>query len=279
MTIRDALLQGARRLEQSGVADPRLTAESLLAHCLRVDRTYLYTHDDRILDAGETEKLEKTLSRRSSGVPTQYITGVQEFFGRNFSVTGAVLIPRVETELIIESVLTLTPAESRPHILDIGTGSGAIAITLALELPAAHVMGTDISGDALAIARQNASVLNAQVLFGLMDLAEGITETASFDFVVSNPPYIDPADAPTLAREVREHEPSRALFADEKGLAVIRRIIPEGARLLKPGGYLLLEIGIGMDERVTALLDDRWADVRVLPDLQGIPRTVVARRT
>jgi release factor glutamine methyltransferase len=278
MTIRDALLQGARRLEQSRVPNSRLNAESLLAHALGVDRLYLYIHDDRALDDGEAQRFETTVAARVSGVPTQYIVGRQEFFGRNFTVNPSVLIPRPETELIIETVLELAPAGSAPRILDIGTGSGAITVTLALERPSAQVFATDLSFDALQVAKQNASALGARVSFALMDLGSAIGTAGAFDFVVSNPPYVNPEDAATLEREVRDHEPSLALFAPDQGFEVIRRLIPESARLIQPGGYLIFEIGMGMADGVIAQFSDSWSAPYVRSDLQGIPRVVVARR-
>ncbi|HEX4999537.1 MAG TPA: peptide chain release factor N(5)-glutamine methyltransferase [Terriglobia bacterium] len=278
MTLRDALLQGARRLETSGVANPRLNAETLLAHTLGVDRAYLYAHDDRELPHTQREAFETLLDTRASGVPTQYIVGHQEFFGRHFIVSPAVLIPRPETELLIETALDILPPESRAAVLDIGAGSGAIGVTLALERPQARIFATDVSAAALSVARDNAARLGAHVSLALMDLGAGIGGAAVFDLVVSNPPYISRGDAATLQREVRDHEPSVALFAGEDGLDVIRRLIPEAARLLSPGGWLLFEIGAGMRESVKALFDQRWETPQFRADLQGIPRTTVVRR-
>jgi release factor glutamine methyltransferase len=271
-------MDGARRLEMHRVSNPRLSAEVLLAHCLSVDRTFLYTHDERLLTEAETRSFEEAIYDRISGVPVQYIVGRQEFYGRYFSVNPAVLIPRPETEAIVEAVLKLRNSPA-PAILDVGTGSGCIGVTLAIELPSAHVTITDVSCDALLVAKANAVRLGARVDIACMDLLDAIgTNSSAFDFIVSNLPYVSPADLSNLQPEVREHEPHVALFASDNGLALIQRFIPAAERLLKPGGYLILEIGIGMAPRVMNLLGSRWEAAEARPDLQGIPRTIVARR-
>lgn len=274
MTLRDALREGTERLGRHRVSSPRLNAEVLLTHCLGVDRTYLYTHDDRVLTEEESVRFEDVLYERISGVPVQYIVGRQEFYGRYFSVNPAVLIPRPETEFIVEAVLELGPAAGT-SIVDIGTGSGCIGITLALELPETRVTIADISLDALLVARQNASALHAPVDIACMDLATAFA--GPFDFIVSNPPYINPDDAPGLQREVREHEPSVALYAPDRGYGQLERLIPAAEQLLAPGGYLVLEIGFGMEARTLGLLGERWERMPTRTDLQGIPRTIVAR--
>ena len=274
MTLRETLVQGIQRLEQHGVSSPRLNAEVMLAHCLSVEKTYLYTHDDRELRDEESQSFEDALYDRISGVPVQYIVGRQEFYGRYFTVNPAVLIPRPETEFIVESVLEVK-SSANPTIIDVGTGSGCIAVTLALELPEATVFATDVSLEALHVARQNASQLAARVDFAGADLLDGIG--GRFDFIVSNPPYVSYAETSRLQREVREHEPHVALFAPDDGLAMFRRLVPSAEKLLKPGGYLIMEIGIGLEERILALFGDRWEFSRSRPDLQGIPRTIVAR--
>jgi release factor glutamine methyltransferase len=275
VTIREALSEAARRLEIHHISNARLQSEVILAHCISADRTYLYTHDDRILTDTETQALEDALYDRSSGVPLQYIVGRQEFYGRDFHVTPAVLIPRPETEHIIEAVLELKPGNA-VRILDVGTGSGCIAVTLALEIPGAQVFASDISEAALQIARGNAMKLRSGVHFVCMDLLEAVT--GAFDFIVSNPPYVRPGDVSRLQREVREHEPRVALFADDDGLGIYRRIAPAAFECLRPGGYLVMEVGIGMDERVLELLGAGWETFPTKCDLQGIPRTVVARK-
>jgi len=275
VTLRDSLRQAIERLELHGVSSPRLNAEVLLSHILSVDKTYLYTHDERELTEEEAQRLEDAVYERISGVPVQYIVGRQEFFGRYFTVNPSVLIPRPETELLVEKVLGLRPADGA-HLIDVGTGSGCIGITLALELPQRHVILTDVSFEALQTARVNARSLGARVEIACMDLMEATS--GPFDFVVSNPPYVSRAETSRLQREVREHEPHVALFAADDGLAAYRQLIPSAQRLLRPGGYLLMEIGFGLEERVLNLFDERWERLPTGSDLQGIPRIVCARR-
>jgi release factor glutamine methyltransferase len=273
LTLREALIQATRRLEYHLISNPRLTADVLLAHCLSVNRTYLYTHDERELLHHESRRFEDAVDERISGVPVQYIVGQQEFYGRCFVVNPAVLIPRPETEFIIESALEVTSPSAA--IIDVGTGSGAIGVTLALELPKATVFATDVSPDALRVAKLNASQLGANIHFACADVLEGLA--GPFDFVLCNPPYVSVNDTARLQREVRDYEPHVALFAAEDGLAVFRRLVPSAEKRLKPGGHLIVEIGITMEQRVLGLFGDRWESVRSRPDLQGIPRTIVAR--
>ena len=273
MIIREALRSAAGRLELHHVSNARLTAELLLAHCLSAEREYLYAHDDRALTEQESQALEDVLYDSINGVPLQYIVGRQEFYGRYFRVTPAVLIPRPETEHIVEAVLEneIPPA---PRIFDVGTGSGCIAVTLALEIPAARVFASDISERALEVARDNASLLGAPVSFVCADFLDGIA--GEFDFIVSNPPYVKRGDMSRLQREVREYEPHVALFSPEDELEVYRRLLAGAERLLNPGGHLLLEVGIGMDEKVLELFGEKWQKLPTKTDLQGIPRTVIA---
>lgn len=274
MRLREALRHATERFERHGVSSPRLNAEVLLCHVLSVEKAYLYTHDERELTAEEAQSLEDAVYERVSGVPIQYIVGRQEFFGRYFSVNSTVLIPRPETELLVESVIRLKPAAGA-RLIDVGTGSGCIGITLALELSQPHVTLTDVSFEALQTARANAASLGANVQIACMDLLEGIS--GPFDFVVSNPPYVSRAETSRLQREVREHEPHVALFAADDGLAAYRQLIPSAQRSLRTGGYLLMEIGFGLEERVLNLFDDHWERLPTGTDLQGIPRIVCAR--
>lgn len=276
MTIRDALRSAAERLELHYVSNARLTAELLLAHCLSVEREYLYAHDERVLTAEESQALEDLLYDRINGIPLQYIVGRQEFYGRYFRVTRDVLIPRPETEHLVEAVLELKPLKpSAPRILDVGTGSGCIAVTLALEIPDARVFASDISESALMVARANASALHAPVSFVCMDIFDAAA--GEFEFIVSNPPYVRRGDMSRLQREVREYEPHVALFSPEDELEIYRRLIAGAAGLLNAGGHLMMEVGIGMDEPVLDLFDMRWEKLPTKTDLQGIPRTVVAQ--
>src|SRR5262249_20625083 len=251
----------------------------LLAHVLSVQREYLHSHDERLLTQDESQDLEDKLYDRISGVPLQYIVGRQEFYGRYFRVNPSVLIPRPETEFIVETVLEIEGTRGRPprplRVLDVGTGSGCIAVTLALELSGSEVTAADVSFDALLVARENAAALGANIQFVCMDVVDGIS--GRFDFIVSNPPYVSREDISRLQREVREHEPHIALFSPQDALAIYRRLALGGEEMLKPRGYLILEVGIGMDERVLELFGKRWEKLPTKTDLQGIPRTVIAK--
>jgi len=275
MIIREALRKAAERLESHHVSSPRLNAEVILAHCLSVDKAYLYTHDERALADAEFQKIEEALYERISGVPVQYIVGRQEFYGRYFTVNPDVLIPRPETEYIVEAVLDLHPG-SGSCIIDVGTGSGCIGLTLALELPRASVTITDISYQALLTAKTNAVQLSAKASIVCMDLLDAAG--GPFDIVVSNPPYVSRGETSRLQIEVREHEPHVALFGEEDGLAAYRKLIPSAERVLRPGGHLIIEIGAGLERRVLDLFGAHWEIFPTRKDLQGIPRTISARK-
>ena len=272
MTIHTALLQGQKLLESAGVSAPRLTAEVLLAHAIGCERAWLFAHSGEELSELWWIHYGRYLHQRMRGQPTQQISGRQEFYGREFRVTRDVLIPRPETEHVIEAVLALSPAPG--CMVDIGTGSGAIAVTLALECQA-RVAATDISEAALRLAAANARALGAQVDFVACDLAAAL-RNESFDLVVCNPPYVPSLDRATLQAEVRDWEPELALYGGEDGLDVYRRLIPEAARVLKPGGSLIMEIGYALRDAVTALLAG-WSNVEVRSDLAGLPRVLSAQ--
>ncbi len=270
MDLRMALKQGQELLEHAGIHASRLTAEVLLAHAIGCDRTYLYAHSTDLLKEVWWIHYGRYLHERMGGKPTQYITGRQEFYGREFRVTPDVLIPRPETEHVIEAALP----RSGGTVVDIGTGSGAIAVTLALET-GSRVFATDVSPAALNVAAQNARSLSAPVRFAACDLGTAL-RSASFDLVVSNPPYVPEGD--TIQREVREHEPTVALYAGADGLAIYRRLIPEAARLLRAGGWLVMELGYRSSEAVRAMLED-WDQVETVNDLAGFPRVIRAQRS
>jgi release factor glutamine methyltransferase len=275
MTVREALHQGTQLLEKANVSAPRLTAEVLLMHATGHDRSWLYAHStDELIELWWIH-YGRYLHERMQGKPSQYIVGHQEFYGRDFKVTPSVLIPRPETEGLVEAALAHAnaAATTTAMILDNGTGSGAVAVTLALETRA-RVIAADISPTALAIAQANARALKAPVEFALCDLGSAFA-AASFDLIVSNPPYVAERDRATLQREVRDFEPALALFAGDDGLAVYRRLIPEAARLLRPGGWLMLELG---DAAAVRAMLDPWHDVEIRNDLAGIPRVAIARR-
>lgn len=274
MNVQAALRLGSRLLEEASVPVPRFTAELLLCHALGRERPYLYAHPEQELDQKARSDFDRSLDERRRGTPTQYITGHQEFFGREFLVTPDVLIPRPETEHVVETALQLAPrAES---ILDVGCGSGAIAVTLSLELRR-RVWASDISPAALLVARENARRLNAKVEFLAADATRALAP-ASLDLLVSNPPYI-PDGETGLPSEVRDFEPPRALFAGPDGLAVYRKLTGDAARVLRPGGWLVLELGFKQTGHVRRMLERDWPCVRVTQDLAGFDRVLAARRT
>lgn len=269
MTIRTAIEQGSELLGRDGIAEPRLTAEVLLGHAMHCERAYFYAHPEQELREVEWIHYGRYLDERLKGKPTQYITKRQEFYGRDFAVSRDVLIPRPETELLVESVLKRLPAG---RIVDVGTGSGIIAITLALEL-GRGVVATDLSLEACELARDNARRLGAEVQFLEADLLKPFADSA-IDVVVCNPPYVPFSDRAMLQREVRDWEPSLALYGGPNGLAIYRRLIPEARRVLKSGGLLALEIGFGQAEAVSEMAAG-WKNLEILPDLAGIPRVVL----
>jgi release factor glutamine methyltransferase len=266
-------VQGTELLAREGIPEPRLTAEVLLAHAVHCDRTYFYAHPEQELREVEWIHYGRYLDERMKGKPTQYITKHQEFYGREFKVTRDVLIPRPETELLVEAVLIVKPGQR--IIVDVGTGSGAIAVTLALELKR-PVLATDLSMEACAVARENAQRLGAPVQFVVADLLKPFAD-GSVDIVVSNPPYVPLNDRDGLQREVRDWEPSLALYGGADGTAIYDRLIPEAWRVLKPGGVLAFEFGFGQEAALSAKVS-QWNNLQILPDLAGIPRIVTCRK-
>ncbi len=273
MTVQTALNQGTKLLDDAAVAVPRLTAEVLLSHAMRCERVYLFAHPEQELKQVEWLHYGRYLHERMRGKPTQYITRRQEFYGRDFCVSPAVLIPRPETEHVVEVALRV--ARGARRMLDVGTGSGALAITLALET-GADVIATELSECAAALARHNAASLGARIKLVACDLMQAIAGD-SVDLIVSNPPYVPLAEREALQREVRDWEPHLALFAGESGFEVYDRIAAEAPRVLRPGGWLVMELGFGCAEHVSALLSG-WEELRIEPDLAGIPRVAAARR-
>ncbi len=262
-----------------------MNAELLIMFTLTCDRAYLYAHPERQLTADETERYDEALARRATGVPAQYITGHQEFWGLDLIVSPAVLIPRPETEQVVEEVLGLAKppmverrAPPPVTIVDVGTGSGAIAIALARELPRAEIHATEISPEALEVARANAArhELTSRIEFHQTDLLNGFSP-ASFDFIVSNPPYVGESEEDSVQLEVRKFEPRNAVFAGPTGLEVIERLIPQAREVLRPGGWLVFEISGTIADRVRGLLLS-WDEVAIRNDLQGIARVAVARK-
>jgi len=272
MTLATALAQGTRLLEDAAIAVPRLTAEVLLSHALRCERSYLFGHPEQELREVEWIHYGRYLHERLQGKPTQYITKRQEFYGRDFRVTPDVLIPRPETEHVVEVALSV--ARGAGKLVDVGTGSGALAVTLQLETRAA-AFATDISPAAIAVAAGNAARLGARVNFVVCDLLSALADR-SLDLIVCNPPYVPLGAREGLQREVRDWEPHAALFAGESGIEIYEGIVAVAPRVLRPGGWLIMELGFGSLNCVSALVAG-WKDVRVEPDLAGIPRVIAAR--
>ncbi len=283
MTLREALKQGAGELRGAQVPSPVLAAELLLLHVLEVDRAWLYAHAADSLDAASASRFHELISRRAAGMPTQYLTGRQEFWGLDLEVTPDVLIPRPETEHVVEVALARLGQERSQAplgIADVGTGSGCLAVALASELARARVFASDISPRALAVARRNAArhSLAARIAFVESNLLAAF-RARSLDLIVSNPPYLGSKEAASLPREVGEHEPHAALFAGEEGVEIYPALIAQAAERLVPGGLLVLELGYGASVRVRALADPAlWREIEITNDLAGIPRVFAASR-
>jgi len=270
VTLETARQQGSAILEKAAVPVPGLTAEVLLCHALRCERAYLYAHATDELTELAWIHYGRYLNERLSGKPTQYITQRQEFFGRDFYVNADVLIPRPETEHLVEAVLR----SSARRIVDVGTGSGAIAISVALELRR-HVLACDISTPALAVAACNVRKHAAPVTLFACDLLEAV-QPRSIDLLISNPPYIPGADSANMQQEVRDWEPPVALFAGDTGFEIYRRLIAQAALAVRPGGRLYMELGYRSLDGVRELLAAQWDDFEVISDLAGWPRVIGA---
>src|SRR5579863_2028651 len=297
--IRSALADAIARLEREQVPSAALAAELLLMQALGQDRAWLYAHPEHVLDNATCTQYFSMIARRASGVPTQHLTGQQEFWGLDFEVTPDVLTPRPETEHVIEIALERLGIGSHAdsprrmeafRIADVGTGSGCIAIALANELPASQIVATDISAAALEVARRNATrhgvasrinFVECNLLDFLLHESRGTGHGARcFDLIASNPPYIGRREADTLQREVREHEPAVALFGGETGAEIYAPLIAQAATLLKPGGILVLELGHNSPEHVSHLLAaPEWTNIAITKDLAGIPRVASAQRS
>lgn len=312
MQLREALQEGLKTLLERHVPSAQLAAELLLMHATGRDRGYLHAHPESPVSAETLERYFRFISERTTGRPTQYITGHQEFWGLDFEVTPDVLIPRPETEHVVEAVLGLAQRQdlgkdSRLRMADVGTGSGCIALALASEFPRAIIFGADISRAALVVASRNAVRLGMpeRVKFLESDLLGRFLDDdflSSMDFVVSNPPYVAGHELDKVQREVRDFEPRLAVGGLERGDEIYRRLFPQALRMLKRGGAVVVEIGYNMRDQVLALLGavapgfspagenpamhrgatttigDGWIDVEVRPDLAGIPRVVIARK-
>ncbi len=278
-TVRKVIDWTKGHFEKQQLDAPRLTAELLLAHVLATTRVKLFMDLDRPLSKDELASYRALIQRRLAFEPTQYLVGSKEFYGRRFSVDRRVLIPRSETELLVEAVLRLLPKDAPARVLDVCTGSGCIAISLAAERPLASVWATDVSDDALTVAKTNAEALGvaARVTFFLGNLLEPVPADARFDVIVSNPPYVASGQLKGLQKEVQQ-EPKLALDGGADGLAVIRPLVAAALPRLKPGGTLALEIAEDQGAQVKALLESQGAtDVRIEKDLAKHDRMVFGR--
>lgn len=280
VSITEALTKATQVLSNASVAEARREAGSLLSFILGKDRTFLISHADEVLGTDLLLRFQGFVERRASGEPLQYITGVQDFYGREFCVTPDVLIPRPETELLVEAAIELV--DSEPFICDVGTGSGCIVVTLLCELQNARAVAVDKSPAALEVAKLNArnhSVLD-RMEFAVSDCFDALEANRyQFDMVASNPPYVSAEMMPGLQREVRDHEPLVALSPGPDGLSIIRRLMLEAPAFLKDAGYLIMEIGFDQSEAVKSLVDEGvWQLLEIRPDLQGIPRIVVLQK-
>ena len=289
MTLLESLNQTTHRLRNHRIENPRLSAELLLARSLNLSREGLYRHLPEPVKEPEKEVLEGLIQRRISGEPLQYILGLQEFWSIDFKVDPRVLIPRPETELLIEQSLPILSERSlkrNSSVLEIGTGSGAIAVALTKEVKNIFLIATDISREALVLARENAKSAGVQDriqflngdLFGPLHPPKG---EAPFDLILSNPPYITRPKIDTLAKEVKDYEPRIALDGGDDGLAFYRRIIPEASLYLRKGGWLLLEVALGQSGIVSKMIEEggNFLKPESIPDLSGIGRVVKAQKS
>jgi release factor glutamine methyltransferase len=276
VTLEEAVRQGTRLLENEGISAPRLTAEVLLSHAIGQERAYLYAHSNDELTEIWWIHYGRYLHERLKGKPTQYITHRQEFFGRHFAVGPNVLIPRPETEHLVETAVAAVRDNSYRKILDVGTGSGAIAISIALET-GTTVIGSDISTDALQVAHGNRDFHRAPVHFFSADLVAPVCR-GSLDLLVSNPPYVPARDKASVQREVRDWEPEVALYGGYDGDEVYRRLILQARDAIRPSGQFMLEMGYRSLDRIRPLLEQDWTDLFVVDDLAGFPRVLAARR-
>jgi release factor glutamine methyltransferase len=281
MQLKQAVDSAYELFVANEVPSPRLNAALLMMFVLGCERAHLYAHPERELTAEEQSEYDEAVRERAGGCPTQYITGHQEFWGLDLLVSPAVLIPRPETEHVVETVLELVKhmdPEKKLRLVDVGTGSGCIALALASELPRAEIHACDISAEALEMARVNAARLGLEqrIAFRESDLLSAYPGE-KFDLVISNPPYVGESEADKVQKQVREYEPKIAVFSGAEGMDVYRRLIPQAGEHLCPGGWFVAEIGYSTEEKIKELLTT-WQDVQVTPDLQGIPRVVAARK-
>jgi release factor glutamine methyltransferase len=281
MRVADARAWASGEFKQARVQSPEISADLLLAFVLACDRVRILSHPEEVLSDEDWTRFQELVLRRLKGEPLQYLRGEQEFFGLSFEVTPDVLIPRPETEVLVERAINLIKKHfpSGCRFLDVGTGSGCIAITVAHEVPSSIPFGTDISMSALRIARRNAARHGARVQFIQSDLLECFLPRPCFDFILSNPPYVALEECDTLPSEVRNYEPPGALLGGDSGLEIYHRLIPEAPSRLAAGGFLLIEAGAGLSERIGQIIKGAGLTLEdVLDDLHGIPRCLVGRK-
>ena len=278
-SIAETLAGAESILSASGIAEPRREAISLLTLATKKDRTFFYTHPDHAVTRDEAALLDAFLQRRASREPLQYISGVQEFYGLEFDVTPDVLIPRPETEMVVERAIEILLQQNGGRFCEVGVGSGCISISILHHRPNSTAVGLDVSSAALQVARRNAQKHDVA---GRLDLTDSDVFSAlvdeKFDMIVSNPPYVPMRDIDGLQAEVRDFEPHSALTDGCDGLSIIRTIAGEAPKFLLPGGSLLMEIGFNQFSEVVKMFDSaRWQETELFPDLQGIPRLVHSR--
>ncbi|MCS6874394.1 MAG: peptide chain release factor N(5)-glutamine methyltransferase [Pyrinomonadaceae bacterium] len=278
--IRESLALGSKILSESGILEPVRDASLLMSLALKRDRAFLIAHSEYVLSDVEYKLFLSYVKRRARGEPIQYIRESQEFYGLEFTLSKDVLIPRPETELIVETSIEFLRSMQNAKILDVGIGSGCIAISILHNLEHVEAVGVDVSESALNVAKMNA--LKHKVMGRLelrhSNLFDAIDSREKFDLIVSNPPYVSESEFELLQRDVRDYEPKVALIGGSDGLSIIRRIIADSAEYLKSKGRLVMEIGFGQADQVSAMMDDRWQDFWFLTDLQGIKRVLIAEK-
>jgi len=281
ISIGEAVREGALKLGRAGITEARFQSSSLVAHVLGRDRGFVITHADEHLEVAILKTFRELIERRAKHEPLQYLTGHQEFFKLDFEVTPDVLIPRPETELLVEASLELLKDSPAPVVADIGTGTGCIAVSLLHELPNAHAIATDASPGALGVARRNAERHGVADRLTLIesDCFSAAPRDRKFSLIVSNPPYVSEHEFETLQPEVRDYEPWAALVSGPDGLSTIRRLLSEAHEFLRSDGYFVFEIGFGQSAAVTRLIDfEAWNCLAIRADLQGIPRAVLLKK-
>jgi release factor glutamine methyltransferase len=278
-SISESLAKAESILGANNVAEPRREAASLVMLAIKKEKTFLYSHSDYELTDAETSIFESLLDRRAAREPLQYISGVQEFYGLEFEVTPDVLIPRPETEMVVEHAVEMLKLSASKRFCEIGVGSGCISISILHNVPDATAVGLDVSPAAIEVARRNAEKL--RVCDRLQLLESDVFEKSPderFDMIVSNPPYVPSIDIEGLQAEVRDFEPHLALSDGRDGLSIISRIIDQSPRFLRSGGFLLMEIGFNQSPLVVEMFDsEKWNQPEMFPDLQDIPRLVCAQ--